>query len=115
MTIEVFLKPKTLIEYLELAHKSEWTARIDINAFDFYKQKWSIYLVGGELIWCDGGEHWRRRWRRLLYQYCPHLSLKNTGSENTCADYYQLRQWVDQGLLMLGQAKAIIGSVAKNI
>lgn len=110
MTIEVFLKPKTLIEYLELAHKSEWTARIDINAFDFYKQKWSIYLVGGELIWCDGGEHWRRRWRRLMYQYCPHLSFENPSSENTYADYYRLRQWVDQGLLMLVQAKAIIQS-----
>lgn len=110
MTIEVFLTPKTLNEYLELAHQSEWTGRIDINAFDLKEQKWSIYFLTGELIWCTGGEHQRRRWRRLMYQYCPHISLKDIRWEHECASYYQLKQWVDLGLLMVGQAKALIQS-----
>lgn len=110
MTIEVFLTPKTLTEYLELAQQSEWTGRIDVNAFDIQKQKWSIYFLTGELIWCTGGEHQRRRWRRLMYQYCRHISLKDIRWDHECASYYQLRQWVDQGLLMVGQAKALIQS-----
>lgn len=110
MTIEVFLTPKTLSEYLELAHKSEWTGRIDVNAFDLKEQNWSIYFLTGELIWCTGGEHQMRRWRRLLYQYCPHICVRNINWDKECADYYQLRQWVEIGLLMVGQAKALIQS-----
>lgn len=110
MAIEVFLTPKTFSEYLELAQQNKWTGTISISAPGFEEQKWNIYFLTGELIWSTGGEHCRRRWRRLLYQYCPYISIKNISWDQECVDYYQLRQWVDQGLLMLGQAKAIIQS-----
>lgn len=105
--MEVFLKPKTLVEYLVLAHQNKWTGKIDVNIFNIYEQKWSIYFHSGELIWCSGGKHERRRWRRLMYQYCPHISLKDISWER-CANYYQLKRWVEQGLLMSVQAKALI-------
>ena len=77
MAIEVFLTPKTFSEYLELAQQNKWTGTISISAPGFEEQKWNIYFLTGELIWSTGGEHCRRRWRRLLYQYCPYISIKN--------------------------------------
>ncbi len=97
MTLEVFLTPNTFTSYLQLAHESEWTGRIDVSTSDNLEQKWSISLLTGQLIWCSGGAHWQRRWRRLLYQYCPHISVKETTPLELWADYYQLVRWVELG------------------
>lgn len=112
MNIEVFSTPNTIGEYLELAHSSKWSGTLKISVSGFEGDQWNIYFRSGQIKWCAGGEHWRRRWRRLVYQYCPHISLKNISlsdsGSSSCADYYQLKDWVERGWLMLGQAKIII-------
>ena len=111
MTIELFWQPNTFAGYLELAHESKWSGRIDINAIENQNRHWSIYFLNGQLVWCTGGEHWRRRWRRLLFQYCLHIpNHKQINYQDKCADYYQLKQWVERGLLMIGGAKALVQS-----
>lgn len=110
MNVEVFSTPITTIEYLELAHKSKWTGTIRISIPESDVDFWTIYFISGQIMWCEGGTHWRRRWRRLLYQYCPHISIKNITLKDSCADYYQLKQWSERGLLMLNQIKQIVQS-----
>ncbi len=111
MTIELFWKPNTFAGYLELAHESKWSGRIDINSIENQLRHWSIYFLNGQLVWCTGGEHWRRRWRRLLFQYCLHIpNQKQINYQGKCADYYQLKQWVERGLLMIGQALTLVQS-----
>ena len=111
MTIELFWTPNTFAGYLELAHESKWSGRIDINAIENQNRHWSIYFLNGQLVWCTGGEHWRRRWRRLLFQYCLHIpNQQQINYQDKCADYYQLKQWVERGLLMIGGAKALVQS-----
>lgn len=111
MSIEIFLSPSTVSGYLELAHQSRWSGRIDISSSDHQSSHWSIYFLNGQLVWCTGGEHWRRRWRRLIFQYCLHIpNSKQINYQGKCADYYQLKQWVERGLLMIGQALALVQS-----
>lgn len=107
MTIKNIPDIDTLGRYLILAYTKDYTGRIDVEAID--GQKWSIYFCGGQLVWCIGGEHWRRRWRRLISKYCRYLQVNEVNLEQQEQGYERLKHWLERGLLRTESAKSLIG------
>ncbi len=60
------------IDYLLSLSPKHFSGRLDIANSE--KHQWSIYFDKGRIDWATGGVHPRRRWRRNLKKYCPHLS-----------------------------------------
>lgn len=63
-----------LLDYLLSLSPKHFSGRLDF--LDCHKQQWSIYFDKGRIDWATGGLHPRRRWRRNMMKYCPHLSSK---------------------------------------
>ena len=61
------------IDYLLSLSPKHFSGRLDIA--NSQKYQWSIYFDKGRIDWATGGVHPRRRWRRNLRKYCPHLSV----------------------------------------
>lgn len=107
MVIKTIRTIDRLSGFLVAAHKKNYTGRIDVQAAES-GENWSIYFSEGQLVWCIGGQHWRRRLRRLLYQYCRYIKSSEINLKGTSQEYYLLKQWVNRGLLKKESAQAMI-------
>ncbi|MEC4986837.1 MAG: response regulator [Oscillatoria sp. PMC 1068.18] len=75
---------------------NHYTGKIEIQSQT--KQKWSLYLTLGRLVWATSGVHPVRRWRRQLARCCPQKNLHNISLRQTdefeCWDYHLMMLWV---------------------
>lgn len=89
-------------------------------------QKWTFYLLQGQIIYATGGLHPVRRWRRQLIAFCPHLPTYRLAWQIDLAniedakltfgwEYALLKYWVTQKKISLRQAQRIIRSMVEEI
>ncbi|WP_052055273.1 response regulator [Myxosarcina sp. GI1] len=60
--------------------QQQFTGKIIVQ-FD-PKTTWYIYLCLGRLVWCDGGIHSNRSWKRLTDKYCSQVNWNELKLEN---------------------------------
>lgn len=80
---------------LKIVKERKFTGTLAIS---IPERQWMLYFSLGDSIWADGGEHPQRRWRRLLFQYCP----DNLPSPPLADDRERLcclARWVQEGKL----------------
>lgn len=76
--------------------------------------QWTLHFSLGHLIWADGGEHPKRRWRRLLFQYCPAnlpSATLNDDRERLCC----LVRWVREAKLTPELLNPLVRSAASEV
>ncbi|MEN9216262.1 MAG: response regulator [Gloeomargarita sp. HHBFW_bins_162] len=71
------------------------------------RQRWSLFFLGGRLLFATGGEHRYRRWRRLTGKLA--LELRDIqGSPERAWEYEVLIQAVEAGQISREQAQQVI-------
>ena len=102
---------------LLLSSHRQFTGRIDLQSLD--RQQWSLYFNLGRLVWATGGNHPVRRWRRLMFQYCPNVNWQHINwrkHENfECWDYELLNVLAEQKLLSLDRVVELIRANAVEV
>ncbi|MEM1169060.1 MAG: response regulator [Cyanobacteria bacterium P01_H01_bin.35] len=83
------------------------------------EQKWQLYFNRGCLTWATGGNSAWRRWRRILTQSCPSISLKSLSfyTHDVCESwqYYIVNILLKQEKISLSQAISIINSTLVEV
>jgi len=100
-----------LTHQLKLVEERKFDGTLAIESAE---QQWMLYFSLGHLIWTDGGEHPQRRWRRLLFEYCPAnlpSATLNDDRERLCC----LAQWVGQGKLIKDALNPLVRSAASEV
>lgn len=108
---------KRLWSQLLLSSHRQFTGRIDLQGLS--GQKWSLYLNLGRLVWTTGGNHPVRRWRRLMFQYCPNVNWQQINWRQhdhfECWDYELLNVLAEQKLLSLARIVDLIKANAVEV
>jgi CheY-like chemotaxis protein len=84
---------------------------LDLLIKDTKRQRWSLYFWLGNLFWCASEVHAMRRWRRLLSEHCPQLSVDTVAQglvRPQSWDYDSLKELVRQGKVRQEQMAAIV-------
>lgn len=71
------------------------------------RQRWSLFFLGGRLLFATGGEHRYRRWRRLTGKFAPALQAVQ-GAPELAWEYEVLTQAVEVGQITREQAQQVI-------
>lgn len=106
-----------LSNQLTIWSQMQLTGRLDVQADS--SEQWSLYFCSGRLVWAKGGLHVRRRWRRLLSQYCQQLCAQNdSGFESDVVkgeDYNLLKSLVKQHQITGEQAASVIRNTVTEV
>ncbi|NEQ35774.1 MAG: response regulator [Okeania sp. SIO3I5] len=79
-------------------------------------QEWELYFLFGHLLYASGGKHSTRRWHRAINQHCPNFKFEvNQLSNNQLWEYKFLQTAISENQITLAQAKAILGTIAKEV
>ncbi|MGB3240429.1 MAG: response regulator [Geitlerinemataceae cyanobacterium] len=80
------------------------------------RERWSIYLLRGQLLFAVGDRHRVRRWSRAIEQHCKHFQFNaERFTDSKLWEYQILHQGVAQGQLSLQQAKSVLASILGEI
>lgn len=108
---------ESLSNQLAIWSQMQLTGRLDVQAYS--SQQWSLYFCMGRLVWTRGGLHMRRRWQRLLSQYCPQICAQNNSgfeSDVVKGEYYNLLiHWVKQHQITGEQAASVIRNTVTEV
>lgn len=100
-----------LTHQLKLVKERKFDGTLAIESADC---QWTLHFSLGHLIWADGGEHPQRRWRRLLFQYCPAnlpSATLNDDRERLCC----LVRWVREAKLTTDVLNPLVRSAASEV
>ncbi|WP_439637773.1 response regulator [Gloeomargarita lithophora] len=78
------------------------------------RQQWSLFFLGGRLLFATGGEHRYRRWQRLTAQFAPQLQAVQ-GVPELAWEYEILSQAVDVGQITQEQAQQVIRGAVTEV
>jgi hypothetical protein len=100
-----------LTHQLKLAEERKFDGTLAIESGE---RQWTLYFSLGHLLWADGGEHPQRRWRRLLFQYCPAnlpSATLNDERERLCC----LTRWLQEAKLTKDAVNPFVRSAASEV
>ncbi|MCT7951009.1 response regulator [Ancylothrix sp. C2] len=96
----------------ELSAKCE-TGKLTLLGND---RQWHLYFILGRLVHATGGDHRVRRWYRATKQCCPDFTADFSQiSGSNLWEYQLLQKGISQAKLSLYQAKAVIGSILREV
>ncbi|MEN9217529.1 MAG: response regulator [Gloeomargarita sp. DG_2_bins_126] len=78
------------------------------------RQRWSLFFLGGRLLFATGGEHRYRRWRRLTGKFAPELQAVQ-GSPEVAWEYEVLTQAVAAQQISREQAQQVIRGAVTEV
>jgi chemotaxis family two-component system response regulator PixG len=78
------------------------------------RQRWSLFFLGGRLLFATGGQHRYRRWRRLTGQFAPALQGVQ-GAPETAWEYEVLTQAVEARQITQEQAQQVIRGAVTEV
>ena len=104
-------------EQLITLHQQNFTGILTIKSQD--DKQWQLYFYLGKFLWCTGGTHINRSWKRHFQQYCSHVDIssidlryqKNLASKN----YYLINILLQRKIVNKEKIKALIENKTKEV
>ncbi len=80
---------------------------------------WSLFFEKGKLMWCSGGYHYSRRWKRNLLKHLPEIPPENVsfrdGDDYDCWQYHALTIMVRRQQVNIERVKPFIASIIAEV
>lgn len=121
VTDKIFLKIEKLLKEIAFYSQQQFTGRLTIDTPQQYQ--WRLYFGMGRLLWANGGEHPRRRWRRQLAFVCEennfnaHYSQEHLreGDDYECWDFHLLLVLHKRKIFSAQQVKRVISGMISEV
>ncbi|MGF1540438.1 MAG: DUF4388 domain-containing protein [Pleurocapsa sp.] len=106
-----------LWEQLIALNRQNFTGILIINSHD--GKQWQLYFYLGKFLWCMGGVHINRSWKRHLTKYCPQVDISSLilrYEENLASrNYYLINVLLQRKIITKNQIKNLIESRTREI
>ena len=121
VTEGLFTSSKHICSQLSLISKKQLTGRLDLQ--NQRGEQWTLYFNLGRLVWATAGKQPNRRWRRLMYQYCPGVNWQQVNCHISCHsrqkfecwDYQLVNTLAEEKLITLDQVLAVIKATVVEV
>lgn len=80
---------------------------------------WSLFFEKGKLMWCSGGYHYSRRWKRNLLQHLPEIPPESVsfrdGDDYECWQYHALTIMLRRKRVNIESVKPFIAGIIAEV